>query len=339
MNRTEKKYTDLKITAEMLEVARIARQFDFDQAADVAGEIKKVGRLLMTGEGSSRLFPAKHAIYQAMRWGLDCQLATEAGMQALEYDLSRFAVFGASNSGKTQEVVRLFEKLGKANHQHRYGLSANAGTPLCDMSTKSFVLTCGAEEAVAATKSVLEQGLFYHALIAHMAGKTELRDRLPQLADGLEQVLEATIDASIVERIAKANTIYFAGRNTGVAEELTLKTNETTRKTSGYLEGTYAVHGIEEVMAAGDVVIWVSPFDQAVGKFEEVLVKGVGLSVIAIHSEDTPFPTIKIPNDPNFGSYYELAAGWSVLVETGIALGVDIDHPTRARKIGYELKK
>ena len=40
----------------------------------------------------------------------------------------------------------------------------------------------------------------------------------------------------------------------GVAEELTLKTNEITRKRSDFLEGTYAVHGIEEVMAPSDVV-------------------------------------------------------------------------------------
>ena len=235
-------------------------------------------------------------------------------------------------------MVRLFENLGKAGHQHRYGLTANADTPLCDLSIKSFVLTCGPEEAVAATKSVMEQGLFYHALIAQMAGKKEIGGRLGQLADGLQQVLEAKIDPSITERIAKAGTVYFAGRNTGVAEELTSKTTETTRKTSGYLEGTYAVHGIEEVMSADDVVLWVSPFAQAVEKFDEVLVKGVGLSVIAIHSQDTPFPTIRIPDDPDFLAYYELAAGWSVLVETGIALGVDIDHPARARKIGYEVK-
>ena len=45
-----------------------------------------------------------------------------------------------------------------------------------------------------------------------------------------------------------------------MAEELTLKTNEITRKSSDYLEGTYAVHGIEEVMNADEVVIWVEPY-------------------------------------------------------------------------------
>ena len=59
----------------------------------------------------------------------------------------------------------------------------------------------------------------------------------------------------MTDAIARAGTIYFAGRNDGVAEELTLKTNEITRKKSDYLEGTYAVHGIEEVMNPDDVVI------------------------------------------------------------------------------------
>ena len=58
------------------------------------------------------------------------------------------------------------------------------------------------------------------------------------------------IDTEIIERACEAATIYFAGYNDGVAEELTLKTNEITRKKSDYLEGSYAVHGIEEVMDA-----------------------------------------------------------------------------------------
>jgi glucosamine--fructose-6-phosphate aminotransferase (isomerizing) len=29
-----------------------------------------------------------------------------------------------------------------------------------------------------------------------------------------------------------------------------------------------------------------------------------------------------------------MAAGWNVLVEAGLALGVDLDKPQRARKVG-----
>ena len=69
-------------------------------------------------------------------------------------------------------------------------------------------------------------------------------------AAAAREVLEAELDPALVEKIARAPVIYFAGRNNGVAEELTLKTNEITHKKSDFLEGTYAVHGIEEIMHA-----------------------------------------------------------------------------------------
>ena len=34
-----------------------------------------------------------------------------------------------------------------------------------------------------------------------------------------------------------------------------------------------------------------------------------------------------------------MAAGWNVLVETGIRLGVDLDKPERARKVGNEFEE
>ena len=77
---------------------------------------------------------------------------------------------------------------------------------------------------------------------------------LKDLAEQTEQALTIKIDTGITEIIRKASVIYFAGRNNGVAEELALKTNEITRKKSAFLEGTFAVHGIEEVMDKSEVL-------------------------------------------------------------------------------------
>ncbi len=121
-----------------------------------------------------------------------------------------------------------------------------------------------------------------------VAGRNLSRTQLQAVAGFVQQALTVEIDSKLVERIAAAGAIYWAGRNDGVAEELTLKTNEITRKHSDFLPGTYAAHGVEEVMHANDVVIWVDPFPDAESKFAEVLVKGVGLEVIAIASRPTP---------------------------------------------------
>ena len=48
-----------------------------------------------------------NAIRKALTWGLDLQMATDGSRQASGYDLSKFAVFCASNSGRTKEVVLL----------------------------------------------------------------------------------------------------------------------------------------------------------------------------------------------------------------------------------------
>ena len=125
-----------------------------------------------------------------------------------------------------------------------------------------------------------------------------------------------------------------------MAEEITLKTNEITHKKSDYLEGTYAVHGIEEVMTRDDVVIVFDPFPEEIEKFKTTLVDGVGLTVIAIAAENSTMqpivPTITIPRVEGYWNILQLLAGWNVLVQVGVGLGINLDKAERARKIGNE---
>jgi len=336
MNLESERYSQFGLVRDMLATPEIIAGFDPAQCAETAQTIAAVGRLLMTGEGSSRIFPAKSAIAHARRKGWPLSLHTEAGRQAQEYDLSLWAVFALSNSGRTAEVIGLFEHLRDAGHQHLYSLTAFPETKLASLATRGYVLGCGEEGAVAATKSVVEQALFYRGLVEYAASEPQLSHRQRELADAFHEALIAPIDAELVKRIANAGTIYWAGRNDGVAEELTLKTNEITRKPADFLEGTYAVHGIEEVMSADDVVLWIDPYEDSETKFADVLQKGVGLTVIAIASHGTQFPTIRIPDAGDLSPFVQMAAGWNVLVQTGLQLGVNLDKPQRARKVGNE---
>lgn len=317
----------------MMQTARIVSNLSADAITAVGSAVKHAD-ILLTGEGSSRIFPAKKTIYDAHRLGYRERIYTEAATQAVEYDLSGTTVFVASNSGKTREVVRLVRTLKKNGHEAVLGIVANAGTPIIDEADYGYLLTCEKENAVAATKSVVEQALIYDLLFRARNGRN-LPD-LRRLGDLLGQTMEKTVPPDIAESLAGAGIIYFAGRNNGVAEELALKTNEIARKRSDYLEGTYAVHGIEEVMSLRDVVVVVDPFEQEEEKLSEVLERGVGMKVFAIASRPTRFPTFVIPSMAEFDEYIQLVAGWSLLVETGLRNGIDIDRPERARKIGNE---
>jgi glucosamine--fructose-6-phosphate aminotransferase (isomerizing) len=332
---TSEKYAQFSLCREMMETPEIIRNFKLKDSETVVDAVKSAGKLFLTGEGSSRIFPAKNANYTAMRAGLSLQLATDGARQASEYDLSDFVVFGASNSGSTKEVIGLLDELKKAGHANSFGLTAREDTKLSTLAKQTFVLSCGWEQAVAATKSVAEQALFYQELLAQTQGGS-IEQKLEVAANATQDALTMEIAPDTIQAIAAAGTIYFAGRNDGVAEELTLKTNEITRKKSDFLEGTYAVHGIEEVMNPDDVVILINPFRAELEKIKETLAEGVGLKVIAVSDEDTIFPTIKVKDAGELRNYVYLAAGWNILVEVGVHLGINLDKAERARKVGNE---
>ncbi len=312
---------------EMLETPGILRRFDSKQlqawASAMAGK-----RLLVTGEGSSRIFPAKNLIARAQQTGHALNIATEGARQAAEYDLRGFNVLAGSNSGRTRELISLCEKLAQ-DKIPCYAVTANAGSRLTEVATDSRILTCGAEQAVAASKSVVEHALIYQSLL----GGNEWRQQA-EAADGCAAVLAQTIPPAMLDTIAAAPVIYFSGRNNGVAEELTLKANEIARRKSDYLEGTYALHGIEEVMRQDEVIILIDPFREEIEKYQKVLAQGTGITIIAISSTDTPFDTIRIPALAGFDAYFQLLAGWNILVSVGLGCGVDIDKPQRVRKVG-----
>ncbi len=335
MNIEEEKYSKYALAREMIDTVSVVENFDPDQTKEVACKIQNAGRLMLTGEGSSRIYPAKNAIRKGLKMGLDLSISTDGSRQSAQYDLSEFAVFCASNSGRTKEVVLLAKKLADEGNEFRFALTANEGTLLEEACNETFVLNCGWEQAVAATKSVVEQALFYESILWHIAGNSNSVD-LKELAGKIKKTLTMRIKPGIVEKAAKAPTIYFAGYDDGVAEELTLKTNEITRKKSDFLEGTYAVHGIEEVMESNDIVFVIDPIEEEIEKFQEVLVEGVGLTVIAIADRDTPFTTIRVPEGGNMNPYIFLTAGWNLLVEIGLALDINLDKPERARKVGNE---
>jgi glutamine---fructose-6-phosphate transaminase (isomerizing) len=81
-------------------------------------------------------------------------------------------------------VIRLVEALKKKKHDAIFGLTANPGTRLEKTAHAAHVLKCGKENAVAATKSVVEQALFYDSLLRNLRGDEDVRTAQGGRADG-----------------------------------------------------------------------------------------------------------------------------------------------------------
>jgi glutamine---fructose-6-phosphate transaminase (isomerizing) len=336
MNPAIEKYTRFNLVKEMLETADIIRGMDIETIRNHTS-ILGSGPVFLTGEGSSRLLPAGKVRYDGLRYGYPQTITIEGAIQALDYDFSGTTVFAASNSGRTREVVMLLDALDQDSITGTFAVVGSADSPIGRKTDDSYVLASGPEKAVAATKTVVEQALYYDLLFRLKNGK-ELPD-LNRIGDLFEETLLKVIPGEIADSLSDAGTIYWTGRTDGVAGELALKTNEITRKASDFLEGTYAVHGIEEIMDAKDVVITVDPFPGEEPKMREVLVKGVGLKVFSIGSGESGFAGITLPDVDPFSQYIQIAAGWNILVEAGLALDVDLDKPERARKVGNEYRE
>ncbi|MDR0870670.1 MAG: sugar isomerase, partial [Planctomycetaceae bacterium] len=294
MNLTDTRYRNFALVREMLRAPEIIANFDFGQTENIIASVKKTGKLFMTGEGSSRIFPAKKLIASMLGRDPDrnITLASAGGRESLDFNLSNWTVAGASNSGQTKELIVLFQKLAAEKHPHLFGVTANAGTKLTEIAD-TVVLSCGKEDAVAATMSVVEQALVYQSVEVGLTDfQCTCRERKTEAGELAAKVLAEEYDTALIKKIADAPVIYLAGRNNGVAEELALKTNEITRKRSQYLEGTIVVHGIEEVMNPEDVCILIEPFEQDAEFYKKNLVDGVGMTVIAVSTKDALFPTI-----------------------------------------------
>lgn len=337
MNTNNIKYKEFALVAEMLESIELVKDYNPQFSDELITEIKNSKGIFIAAEGSSRIFPAQNAIYNSLANGASINILSEGAMQAQEYKLSNYTVFGVSNSGKTKEVVQLFTKLRNEGHSSVVGVACHEAVPMEELGTSFSFVNCGEENAVAATKSVLCQALFFEALNRKLMGE-ELPDRA-KLSEHLRTVLESEINEDLVEEVAGAAKVYFCGRNNGVAEELALKTNEITRQQSAFLPGTFLLHGIEEVITPNDVLVLVEPYADELEKIKQIYCDDIGAKVVALSTQATPFKTISLPaSDPLYKGYLALAAGWNLLVEAGISRGVDLDKPVRARKIGNEFQ-
>ena len=227
------------LVAEMLETPNIIRNFDFTKTAAIAKRVQERKRIFISGEGSSRILPAKNFISEALRLGADLAMSTEGSYQGCECDLSKHVVLLGSNSGQTKETITLMRKLLKEGHKDVFAFTNTPGSVLDKEASSSIIFSCGKEQAVAASKSVVEHTLAYQSVLCNFMGCKSCEESKVKAGVLADKVLAAEDDPAIIERFAKARMVFLAGRNNGTAEELALKTTEITRKPAMYLDGTW----------------------------------------------------------------------------------------------------
>jgi glucosamine--fructose-6-phosphate aminotransferase (isomerizing) len=265
------------------------------------------GPVLLLGEGSSRLVPGGLARRLAREWGL-AGFAQCSGRQ-LPVDWSG-TLLAVSNSGRTRELI---EALTGRSYLALTGLSDG---PLSAGAAACCAVLPRPEGAVAATASVLGQALVVAEALA--AASDRALDRA-----ALRQAL-----ASLAEPQAPAFTgrLWVVGADDGVAEELALKAWETAGLPAVPVAAGLALHGLEEVLEADDLVwlVEVDPRDRG------AIQARLATTGAQIHEQ-------ALPDCGPLTPLLRLAAGWRVLAAWARARGRDPACPRRARKIGNDI--
>ncbi len=230
-------------------------QFNPEKSAKVADRILQGSSnmpIFIFGKGSSMLFPGTHAKRRAY------ELTHERRVEIINPEnfnvncLPKNAfVFLCSNSGKTGEILELAEQLSNKKFQY-YGITAQPDSELARICQDNvYLLHQPFEKGVAATKSVIEQALFYDALF-HFLDKKYFPlgidgELTKEIAGNMKKNLEAQL-SYVSNYVADSDTFYWVDKERGVAEELALKTNEIAGKRSVYKPGTEILHGPGEAI-------------------------------------------------------------------------------------------
>lgn len=266
------------------------RAFDLSPARPVAEAFARRGRLMVVGEGSSRIFPARRAIAAWRRRGIAGEVATEGCRQALGYPLEGWVVLALSRSGETREVLDLVAALRARGHPEVFEGGRDA------------------ERAFPATRSVVREALLVEACLDG-AG---LLDRLPRIAGGIAAALEMRPREKDVSRVADARRVLVVGPDDGVAEELALKCMEIARRPAAFLEGNLLLHGAHATLRKGDVVLAVARPPEDKDRMRE-RVERCGARLVSLAAPE------------GADEFARLAAGWRLLAAAGLARGVDLD--------------
>lgn len=325
---------------EMLEAEKIFLQFDPSRFSELARHAASGTPIHIIAEGSSRHFPAGNMISLAKQNSLSSALNISAygGWDALDQDHTNAIVILISNSGKTKEILDIEQNLRTQNHSQIFSITSDRNSPLAlRCAQNSYVLNCGPETAIAATKSVMEQALILQSLIPGISDSMNSK-MLSETASLVKEVLTKEIDDHIIKNLAEAEILYFVSKDNGLSAELSLKFSETCKRSISYV-GTDIIHGPQQSIQPGNGIIIIDPAPHHIDKLQSVLEKNVGAFVLALGKTTHNVPTIQLPEldscHPIMQNYIYLALGWNILNRLGHHMKIDIDHPKNVQKIGW----
>ena len=125
MNLKEEKYNKYALVREMMETPGDHQIIRSGSCSKICRGCKVIQRIVSYRRRQQQDLSCKKSNQPLLKRIFLLPVITEGCTQAEEYNLNDYAVFAASNSGQTKEVIRLTTSLKKKKHAAVFGLTAN----------------------------------------------------------------------------------------------------------------------------------------------------------------------------------------------------------------------
>jgi glutamine---fructose-6-phosphate transaminase (isomerizing) len=260
-------------------------------------------------------------------------------------DFRESVVLALSQSGRTPDVVEYVQHARKRGAL-TIALTNGASTELDDAADATLPLAAGPEEAVAATKTYVNQLAALALLAGAVAGRRdETAEALRRTADLLSRSLfplEAHV-RGVATSFAYVGRMYVIGRGLefATAREVALKLTETCRIAAEPLTATDLAHG--PVAALDELFpVWtIASADKTLPAVVEAArrVREAGAVIVATGSAasevDGAAHTLPVPlaPDPLFAPLLSVVPGQLFAAALAQSKGLDADRPERLSKV------
>ena len=292
---------------EIMEEAQVLKQTacqDGRKFTDIALDVLRANQVIITACGSSR-YAALVGRYLFSKVGkkfCDVVMASEFGYFADSVDRNT-VVIAVSQSGETADVVEGVKAARNAGAQI-ISIINRPNSILADLSHQVIYLNCGAEIAVAATKTFLSQlAIFYLLSFSMVNAFDKAIAKLTSLNGEIARVLDWNKSELIrlSQKLRDKNDFYYIARgiNFAIASEGALKLKEISYIHAEGMPAGELKHGTLALIEQGTPVVVICPgdytFSETMSNAIEAKSRGAYIIGVSDRESDAYDSWIKLP--------------------------------------------
>ena len=260
-------------------------------------------------------------------------------------ELERSIVLALSQSGRTQDVVAYVER-ARERGALTIAVTNEPGSQLARAADLTLPLAAGPENAVAASKTYVNQLAALRLLAGAIAGRTnEVVDEIGHTAESMAEAFPRFEDAvaSVAGAFAYVGRMFVVGRGIefATAREIALKLTETCRVAAEPLTSTDLAHG---PIAALDPLfpVWtIASDDEALPTIVEAArrARAMGATLVASGNAQSQIEgaayRLQVPEAPSalLSPLLSVVPGQLFAGALAAAKGLDSDHPEGLSKV------